>query len=56
MEGNIHQVKRKLGIDQGKIWIADDFDAPSPELIFWISIFLSGLASVGRTVPHICCG
>ena len=25
-------VKRKLGIDQGKIWIADDFDAPSPEL------------------------
>jgi prevent-host-death family protein len=26
------QVKRKLGIDKGKIWIADDFDAPSPEL------------------------
>jgi prevent-host-death family protein len=24
--------KRKLGIDTGKIWIADDFDAPSPEL------------------------
>jgi prevent-host-death family protein len=24
--------KRKLGIDKGKIWIADDFDAPSPEL------------------------
>ena len=26
------QAKRKLGVDQGKIWIADDFDAPSPEL------------------------
>jgi len=26
------RVKRKLGIDQGKIWIADDFDAPPPEL------------------------
>lgn len=26
------QGKRKLGIDQGKIWIADDFDASSPEL------------------------
>jgi len=25
-------VKRKLGIDAGKIWIADNFDAPSPEL------------------------
>jgi len=24
--------KRKLGIDQGKIWIAGDFDAPSPDL------------------------
>ena len=24
--------KRKLGIDQGKISIADDFDAPSPEI------------------------
>jgi hypothetical protein len=32
MEVNIHQGKRKLGIDQGKIWIADDFDASSPEL------------------------
>jgi prevent-host-death family protein len=26
------QVKRKLGIDKGKIWISDDFDAPAPEL------------------------
>jgi prevent-host-death family protein len=26
------QAKRKLGIDQGKIWIADDFDAPLPEI------------------------
>jgi len=24
-------VKRKPGIDQGKAWIADDFDAPLPE-------------------------
>lgn len=24
--------RRSLGIDQGKIWIADDFDAPMPEL------------------------
>lgn len=23
--------KRKLGIDRGKIWIADDFDAPLPD-------------------------
>jgi prevent-host-death family protein len=23
--------KRRLGIDKGKIWIADDFDAPIPE-------------------------
>jgi len=26
------QARRKLGIDKGKIWIADDFDSPSPEL------------------------
>lgn len=26
------QEKRILGIDQGKIWIADDFDSPMPEL------------------------
>lgn len=26
------QAKRKLGIDKGKVWIADDFDAPLPEL------------------------
>ena len=26
------QTKRKLGIDKGKIWIADDFDAPLPAL------------------------
>lgn len=26
------QGKRKLGVDQGKIWIAEDFDAPSNEL------------------------
>jgi prevent-host-death family protein len=25
-------VKRKLGIDHGKVWIAEDFDAPFPEL------------------------
>jgi prevent-host-death family protein len=24
--------KRKLGIDRGLVWIADDFDAPSPEI------------------------
>jgi prevent-host-death family protein len=24
--------KRELGIDKGKIWISDDFDAPSPEI------------------------
>ena len=24
--------KRQLGVDKGKIWIADDFDAPIPEL------------------------
>ena len=24
-------VKRKPGIDKGKAWIADDFDAPLPE-------------------------
>ena len=23
--------KRKLGIDRGRIWIADDFDAPLPD-------------------------
>ena len=23
---------RQLGVDKGKIWIADDFDAPIPEL------------------------
>jgi prevent-host-death family protein len=26
------QRERRLGVDQGKIWIADDFDAPMPEL------------------------
>jgi prevent-host-death family protein len=26
------QKKRPLGIDQGKIWIAEDFDAPDPAL------------------------
>lgn len=26
------QSKRQLGIDEGKIWMADDFDAPSPEI------------------------
>lgn len=26
------QKKRVLGMDQGKIWMADDFDAPMPEL------------------------
>jgi prevent-host-death family protein len=25
------QGKRPLGLDRGKIWIADDFDAPDPE-------------------------
>jgi prevent-host-death family protein len=25
--------KRPLGMDKGKVWIADDFDAPDPELI-----------------------
>jgi prevent-host-death family protein len=24
--------ERRLGLDQGKIWIADDFDEPMPEL------------------------
>ncbi|MGA7382320.1 MAG: type II toxin-antitoxin system Phd/YefM family antitoxin [Terriglobales bacterium] len=24
--------KRPMGMDKGKIWIADDFDAPDPEL------------------------
>jgi len=24
--------RRKLGVDKGKIWIADDFDAPLPEI------------------------
>lgn len=23
---------RELGTDRGKVWIADDFDAPSPEI------------------------
>jgi antitoxin (DNA-binding transcriptional repressor) of toxin-antitoxin stability system len=26
-----HTVKRKSGVDKGKAWIADDFDAPLPE-------------------------
>jgi len=26
------QGKRKVGIDQGKVWMAEDFDALSPEL------------------------
>ena len=26
------RVKRKLGIDAGKIWIAEDFDGPVPKL------------------------
>ena len=28
----LSQSKRQLGIDEGKIWMAEDFDAPSPEL------------------------
>lgn len=24
--------KRPMGMDRGKIWIADDFDAPDPEI------------------------
>jgi prevent-host-death family protein len=24
--------RRQLGMDEGKIWMSDDFDAPSPEL------------------------
>jgi len=28
----VSQSKRQLGIDEGKIWLADDFDAPSPEI------------------------
>lgn len=26
------RMKRVLGLDQGKIWMADDFDEPLPEL------------------------
>jgi len=26
------QSRRQLGIDEGKIWMADDFDAPSSEI------------------------
>ena len=28
----VSQSKRQLGIDEGKIWLAHDFDAPSPEI------------------------
>jgi len=28
---NERQVSRTLGEDKGKVWIADDFDAPLPE-------------------------
>ena len=26
------QQKRRLGIDEGKVWISEDFDAPWPEI------------------------
>lgn len=29
---SIEEGKRPLGIDAGKIWISEDFDAPSPEI------------------------
>lgn len=32
--------ERKLGIDRGKVWIADDFDAPLPDDI--LAGFLGG--------------
>jgi len=33
---------RPMGMDRGKIWIADDFDAPDPELesLFYASLDL----------------
>jgi prevent-host-death family protein len=27
-----HTTSRPMGMDRGKIWIAEDFDAPDPEL------------------------
>jgi len=41
------RVKRKLGIDAGKIWIADDFDGPVPEL----EALFEGEAEPGRRTP-----
>lgn len=29
---NVSNSKRELGIDKGKVWISEDFDAPSPEI------------------------
>jgi len=25
-------LKRELGVDKGKVWISEDFDAPSPDI------------------------
>jgi prevent-host-death family protein len=40
--------KRKLGIDRGRIWIADDFDAPLPDDI--LAGFLG--TEVNRKTPR----
>lgn len=29
---SVEECKRPLGIDAGKVWIAEDFDAPLPEV------------------------
>lgn len=28
----IPPLKRELGVDEGKVWISEDFDAPSPDI------------------------
>ncbi len=39
---------RPMGMDKGKIWIADDFDAPDPELeaLFYAPIDMDGTKEI----------
>ena len=39
------QSRRRLGMDEGKIWMSDDFDAPDPELE---ALFYGTKSSKGR--------
>jgi prevent-host-death family protein len=43
---------RPMGMDEGKIWIADDFDAPDPELEALFYADIPGVSSPQKRNAH----